>query len=80
MNSRSLIFWCVLFFFFLKYLVVCSVEEEKYKVKSKGEIGRSKEYTCVEEKKDEKKKLNVWMKEKEIKRKIKLRNATIIFP
>ena len=56
MNSRSLIFWCVLFFFFLKYLLVCSGEEEKYKEKSKGEIGRSKEYTSVEEKKDEKKK------------------------
>ena len=44
------------FFFFLKYLLVCSGEEEKYKEKSKGEIGRSKEYTSVEEKKDEKKK------------------------
>ena len=58
---------------------MCSGEEEKYKEKSKGEIGRSKEYTSVEEKKEEKKKIKVWMKEKEIKRKIKLRNATIIF-
>ena len=37
---------------------MCSGEEEKYKEKSKVVIERSKEYTCVEEKKRRKKNIN----------------------
>ena len=51
-SGRILATWSSgVFFFFKKYLLVCSGEEEKYKEKSKVEIGRSKEYLCGAEKK-----------------------------
>ena len=65
---------------------MCSGEEEKNKEKSKVEIGRSKEYVCGGEKEMKKninKRVDERKRDKEknkIKnKKLKLRNATIIF-
>ena len=54
---------------------MCSGEEEKYKENSKWEIGRSKEYTSVEEKKDEKKKIKRVDERKRDKEKNKIKKC-----